>query len=297
MLQPARCAVCFTLAVTLFAGAVCAAQDAASNADKIKLGSQTAKNGFKNEADIRDKFNNWKTDTDARQWLIAMKYKPGNIRSVVASRPHGQKADVEVIIDTGTKRQIERISIKLVSSSNGFNQIDKRWLQAYSQMWKMPESVSKPLGLFVGETPPHPGSRHSERMYLNELPLNSQKAVLDFFATHKSRIVSDLLAGNDSHAANWFMVTLRSEHHPRWVIRSMDDAIRCFSHGEVVMTRAGNLKIGRIGMQRKGGDNGRETAKMLQFKINPVQLFAELPEHDSQPQPDEPPECDVGRND
>ena len=28
-----------------------------------------------------------------------------------------------------------------------------------------------------------------------------------------------------------------------------------------------------ITMQRKGGDNGRETAKMLQFKINPVQLF------------------------
>jgi hypothetical protein len=26
-------------------------------------------------------------------------------------------------------------------------------------------------------------------------------------------------------------------------------------------------------MQRKGGDNGRDTANMLQFKINPVQLF------------------------
>jgi hypothetical protein len=26
-------------------------------------------------------------------------------------------------------------------------------------------------------------------------------------------------------------------------------------------------------MQRKGGDGGRETAKMLQFKINPVHLL------------------------
>ena len=26
-------------------------------------------------------------------------------------------------------------------------------------------------------------------------------------------------------------------------------------------------------MQRKGGDNGRDTAKMLQFKINPAELF------------------------
>ncbi|MEQ1762789.1 MAG: hypothetical protein ABL984_06525 [Pyrinomonadaceae bacterium] len=40
------------------------------------------------------------------------------------------------------------------------------------------------------------------------------------------------------------------------------------------ITRAGNLKIGRITMQRKGGDGGRETAKMLQFKINPALLIA-----------------------
>jgi R.HinP1I restriction endonuclease len=26
-------------------------------------------------------------------------------------------------------------------------------------------------------------------------------------------------------------------------------------------------------MQRKGGDGGRNTAKMLQFKINPAELF------------------------
>lgn len=26
-------------------------------------------------------------------------------------------------------------------------------------------------------------------------------------------------------------------------------------------------------MQRKGGDGGRESAKMLQFKINPAELF------------------------
>jgi hypothetical protein len=26
-------------------------------------------------------------------------------------------------------------------------------------------------------------------------------------------------------------------------------------------------------MQRKGGDGGRDTAKMLQFKINPSELF------------------------
>ena len=32
-------------------------------------GSQTAKNGFKNEDDIVDKFNNWNQDEDAKKWI------------------------------------------------------------------------------------------------------------------------------------------------------------------------------------------------------------------------------------
>ena len=57
------------------------------------------------------------------------------------------------------------------------------------------------------------------------------------------------------------------------MIRSSSDTAKFYGEGKVEITRAGNLKIGRITMQRKGGDGGRETAKMLQFKINPVQLF------------------------
>ncbi len=37
--------------------------------DLIKRGSQTAKDGFKNEDDIVKKFNNWKNDKDAQIWL------------------------------------------------------------------------------------------------------------------------------------------------------------------------------------------------------------------------------------
>lgn len=47
----------------------------------------------------------------------------------------------------------------------------------------------------------------------------------------------------------------------------------CFGAGDIRITREGSLKIGKIGMQRKGGDGGRDTAKMLQFKINPIELF------------------------
>ena len=53
----------------------------------------------------------------------------------------------------------------------------------------------------------------------------------------------------------------------------MNFCLNFFGAGKVTITSRGNFKIGKITMQRKGGDAGRETAKMLQFKINPVELF------------------------
>lgn len=256
----------------LFAsGGVIAAREAGTA--KVERGSQTAKAGFQNEDEIRDKFNNWKTDADARSWLEAMNHQIDEVTSASASKPHGEKADVEVTVKTKSGERIERISIKLVSSPNGFNQIDKRWLKTYAKMWKMPPDVVDSLKLFVGETPPLESSRDNRRMYLNELDEKAQQAVLEFFQNNKDEIVSDLLAGDGVHAADWMMVAHKAADKTKWVIRSTEDAIEFYSEGPVELTKTGNLKIGRITMQRKGGDNGRDTAKMLQFKINPVLLF------------------------
>ncbi len=246
-------------------------QDA--DAAKVELGSATAKGGFQNEDEIRDKFNAWNSDSDARAWLEAMNYEITDIVSVAAAKPHGQKADVEVTVKTKTLERTEKLSIKLVSSPNGFNQIDKRWLATYAKMWNMPPDVIEALKLYVGETPPKNNSRDEKRMYLDELDEKTQQAVVEFFTARKDEIISDLLAGDGEHAAGWMMVTFKATEKTKWVIESSTDAIRFYSDGPVELTKAGNLKIGRVTMQRKGGDNGRETAKMLQFKINPVQLF------------------------
>jgi len=53
----------------------------------------------------------------------------------------------------------------------------------------------------------------------------------------------------------------------------MNYVINYFGNGEVLITNRGSIKIKRITIQRKGGDGGRDTAKMLQFKINPAELF------------------------
>ena len=53
--------------------------------DLIKRGSKTAKDGFKNENDVVDKFNNWQNDDLAKEWLKAMNYNLNEIKYVKAS--------------------------------------------------------------------------------------------------------------------------------------------------------------------------------------------------------------------
>ncbi|MGB7209013.1 MAG: hypothetical protein WBD27_10165 [Pyrinomonadaceae bacterium] len=240
---------------------------------KVELGSQTAKNGFKNEDEIAAKFNNWKTDEEARVWLSFMGNKLADIESVAATKPHGEKADIQVIVKTKAGEKTEGISIKLVSTNSGFNQIDKRWLAHYVKMWKIPADVEAALKLYLGEVKPNKASRSVDRMYINEFDAEKQKKIVDFFTANKTEIVSDLFKGDGLYSAGWLMVALKFETKPRWVLRSIDYVIKFYSDGPVEITRQGNLKIGRITMQRKGGDGGRESAKMLQFKINPALLF------------------------
>ena len=53
----------------------------------------------------------------------------------------------------------------------------------------------------------------------------------------------------------------------------MNDVIRHHAEGPAFITKIGNLKLGRITIQRKGGDAGKRTAQMLQFKFSPRDLF------------------------
>jgi hypothetical protein len=250
-----------------------------AHSQTAEKGSETAKNGFKNEDTIRDKFNAWQTDDDAKKWLEIMGFKLKEISNVSAYKPHGYKADVEVKIilkaktETNPPTFTQGISIKLVSSLNGFNQIDKRWLATYVKMWKIPKDVEEALKLFLGETLPNKPSKEANRMFLNELDKETQTKIIDFFTKNKDEIVSDLLKGDGEFFAPWLMVAQKESVINRVKLVKIEDAISYFSEGKVEITSRGNLKIGRITMQRKGGDGGRDTAKQLQFKMNPAELF------------------------
>ena len=246
--------------------------------DLVKLGSQTAKGGFRNEDDIVRKFNDWKTDEDAQKWLAIMGYPVKEIEKVEAMKLHGYKTDVQVQIMIYLKKAIaaENLSVKLVSNPQGFNQIDKRWVDKYVEMWEIPADITKILKIFTGEiSPTKSGLKDKRRMFLSEMSEGDQKKIIDYFTKNKILVVSDILKGRGKFSAGWMLVALVANGESSWILKSINHAMNIFADGPVRITTQGSLKIGKITMQRKGGDAGRDSAKMLQFKINPVELFSD----------------------
>ncbi len=161
-----------------------------------------------------------------------------------------------------------------MSNPKGFNQIDKRWVDKYVEMWNVPLEVISIFKKYTGEIEPTISNpKDNRRMFANEFTLYEQKKILDWLNENKSLIISDILKGRGQFSAEWMLVAQKVEKNSRWILKPMNFCLNHFGNGAIEITKQGNFKIGRITMQRKGGDNGRETAKMLQFKINPAELF------------------------
>lgn len=245
--------------------------------DLEQLGSQTARSGFRNEEDIARKFNNWKTDGEAKSWLSIMNYNLDEIERVEAITLHGYKTDVQVLVTIFLKKavDVQNISVKLVTLTRGFNQIDKRWIDNYQAMWGFSDEIKILLKKFTGEITPAnvSGLKDPRRIFLNEMHLKDQQKILAWFSDNRLLVVSDILKGREPFSAGWMLVAQKIEKNARWVLKPINIVINHFGSGPLIIKPRGSLQIGRIGMQRKGGDAGRPTANMLQFKIDPTELF------------------------
>lgn len=237
----------------------------------IDKGSQIAKDGFKNEDEVVEKFNNWQTDSESQLWLETMGYDLKEIEFVEAFKLSGYKTDVQVQVRIKLKNliDVENLQVKLVSNPKGFNQIDK-----YVEMWSIPLEVVEILKRYTGENKPTISSpKDKRRMFANEFTEDEQTVALNWLEKNKTLIISDILRGRGKFAAEWMLVILKANKNSLWTLKPMNIAVNHFSQGDMIITKRGNFTIGKITMQRKGGDGGRKTANMLQFKINPAELF------------------------
>ena len=248
--------------------------------DKQAKGSKTAKDGFKNEDFVIQCFNDWKNNKLAQNWLKEMEYDLSDIEYVEANKVKGSfKADIQVEIRITIKikflTDVQNLQVKLVSNPQGFNQIDKRWVKNYEEMWEIPKNILRILKHFTGEEKPYiENPKDERRMFATELSEQDQKDLLHFLQDNKTLIISDILKGRGKFAAEWMLVILKiQDEEIKWALKPINFVLNHFGNGNVEITPRGSFKIGRITMQRKGGDGGRETANMLQFKINPCEIL------------------------
>ncbi len=275
----------------------------------FEFGSRTAKGGFANERAICEKFNNWKDDDEAKIWLKIMGYDLNKIDYVKAIQiptrikksdvkkfgfseesyeelMHFKKTDVQVqiklIIRVNNALKVENLSLKKANIGACYNQVDKRWVDSYREMWHFDDELSLALKLFTGEAKP---SSHSEmlkvtisqlrderRVFLTELKDHIVQKIIFFFTKNKILVVSDLLKGRGGFAADWMLVTVynKSNDTTTWTLKDINTAMNFFGQRDVRVSPKGSLYIGRITMQRKGGT---PDPTKLQFKINPCQLL------------------------
>ena len=218
-------------------------------------GSKIARDGFRNESDVANKFDNWKSDIEAQEWLKTMGYSLDEIEYVEAEVLHGVKTDVQVQVTIKLKKLIEaqNLQVKLVSNRRGFNQIDKRWINNYKDLWSIPEDIVKLLKYYTGEIKPYKkGTRDSRRMYFTEMTLDEQNKILSFFDRNKLMIITDVMKGRGILAAEWVLVAQKISKDSRWILKPMKEVMKYYSEGSVCFSTKGVLKIGKITVQRKG---------------------------------------------
>ena len=243
---------------------------------QIDKGSQTAKDGFKMETEVISKFNNWQNDTLAKQALVTMGYNLKEIEKVLANKVTGRyKSDIQVLVTIFLKGldKGQNISVKLVSNSTGFNQIERGWVKKYSELWNIPQAVSETLEFFVGEKKSNIlDLRDHRRVFLDEFTEVEQHLVLDFFESNRLLVLSDIIKGRGVFAAEWMLVVQKLDNKISWTLKSINEVLNIFNQGDVKITAQGSLRIGKVGLQRKGGDGGRDSANQMQFKIDPTEI-------------------------
>ncbi len=232
------------------------------------FGSFIAKNGFLNEKEVAQKFNDYLNDKDAQIWLMIMGYDLNKIEYVKANVLSGYKADVNVIIQIKMKQTLdsENLQVKLVSNPKGFNQIDKRKLKSYQEMWNIPPNIYQLFAYFTGELKPtrQDIKYPNKRMLAHEFTNKEQQELLTWLNDNKMLIISDILKGRGEFSAEWVLVIQKINLKMEWALKNINEVMQYyFDDGSVEISKKGSLKIGRITIQRKGGDNGRESANML----------------------------------
>ncbi len=111
------------------------------------------------------------------------------------------------------------------------------------------------------------------RFKMNELSEAYQEQMLNFLNKNRKKIVKDVISGSGKASAKWMLLVEEKDGSPQRSVLLPIKMVIEHCNGRASITERGNLKLGEITIQRKGGDAGKDTSQMLQFKFSPRRLF------------------------
>lgn len=235
-----------------------------------KKGSEIAKSGFNAEKVINAKFNNWIKEQIVWNWLRSMNIDFNDIEHLESVLVPNVKYDIKLMIKHKKQGIIKRyIQVKNISGSDGYNQIDKSWINRYAELWKIPSKISHLLKLFTGEIKhDRNDTKDKRRLFINEFNFEEQALLLHWLNINKNKVLNTILKGDAEPKAEFLLTIYNLEKTKKVFIEKIDDFIyNNFMNEKFCISKQGSIKLGPITIQRKGGDNGRNTANMLQFKL------------------------------
>lgn len=246
-----------------------------------KKASEIARNGFLNEKDMANRFIEWEHDEDVYKLLERMGYSIDKVESVEAEAlPGNKKTDVVVYVDYKGDRFQENLQVKLVSNfKRGYNQVNRQYVDDYKEAWVMEDDIADLLKAFAGEIYPDPSLHKTfskKRFYAEELGEEELQRVLDFLTKNKMKIINYIFRGNDfNFEPEWYLITPKTESTTSMYLYHIDEVIAFYGEGPVKLTKEkrASFKLGRVILQRKGGERGAYSANQLQFKINPIEII------------------------
>ena len=252
-------------------------------AAKRQKASRTAKGGYDAEKAVIESIN--AQDNLGQAW--ATRIFGTTVGGTVTAAPgvHGSKCDVIIKLSTAGRVVKRGIQVKKYAKLPGYNSVGRDTLAQYQAALQIPHDVASLLGFFCGEKSPAdydsaitPRDRKNRRLFLGELKDADREKIRLYFARNPAAIVKRVLLGNSAVAPEWMLIVRQVKSTPEYRLVAMETAIAFFATGPVQMTSGpgGNLAIGNLTMQRKGGDSGDPRPNDLQFKVRLEDFWTKL---------------------
>lgn len=258
------------------------------------MASKAARWGIKIEQRLIDAINNRNRDALGQRIIESIESSLGlKFESCLAQKASSRlKADIIIMCDN--RRLL--ISVKEFDVKADYNHVERDYVDSYAKRWDMPTDVYVALKMFVGEVDKQkkpssidnlikeakslnmtPGElTKTRRIYLDQMDPQARNTLINFFKTNKERILKEIFTGSEN--INFFVIVKRENDMVSYYLLTTEDMLNIYGEGDVALSD-GNLRIGKVILQRKGGNHRTKSgwtdkaASQLQFKIRPSECI------------------------